>query len=330
MTTLTLHDLFSGCHHHPGGCTGRFAGRHGAVAALIRACACLVLLVLLCACADPGRHAAALAQPAALLRQQISTDPFVLTAFVRISRPDQPLSVYIEGDGRAWLNRNTPSDDPTPHQALGLALAASDPASNVLYLARPCQFTPMEQNPRCSESYWTSKRFAPEVIQSLDQAISHYARQLPGQRLHLVGYSGGGAVAVLIAARRHDVASLRTVAGNLDHNAVNQLHQVSLMPESENAIDVATRVAAIPQIHFSGADDHVVPATIARQFARAAGGHCVQTVVVPAMSHASEWQTVWPGLLAQAPRCRAAAVSCATLAALPLYLIAQNRTIKPS
>jgi pimeloyl-ACP methyl ester carboxylesterase len=35
-------------------------------------------------------------------------------------------------------------------------------------------------------------------------------------RLTLVGYSGGGTIAVLLAARRSDVAEVITVAANLD------------------------------------------------------------------------------------------------------------------
>jgi dienelactone hydrolase len=271
---------------------------------LVRCCLfALALAGALAGCADPNEHADAMAQPAGLRREQIDAGRFVLTTFVRISHPELPLTVYIEGDGLAWRSRYQASDDPTPHQALGLALAVADPAPNVVYLARPCQFTPMATNPICSATYWTDKRYAEEVVAALNQAVSHYAAQVPAQRIQLVGYSGGGALAVLIAARRSDVASLRTVAGNLDHAAVNRLHKVSAMPASLNAIDVARQVAAIPQIHFSGADDSVVPPAIAQNFVAAAAGACAQTRIVPGMSHDSHWERRWPDLLAIAPRC---------------------------
>jgi dienelactone hydrolase len=259
----------------------------------------------LAGCADPNTHADAMAQPVGLRREQINAGRFLLTTFVRITHPDLPLTIYIEGDGLAWRSRYQASDDPTPHQALGLALAVADPAPNVVYLARPCQFTPMAMNPSCSATYWTDKRYAEEVVAAMNQAVSHYAAQvtqLPAQRINLIGYSGGGALAVLIAARRSDVASLRTVAGNLDHAAVNRLHKVSAMPASLNAIDVARQVAAIPQIHFSGADDTVVPPAIAQSFVAVAGA-CAQARIVPGMSHDSNWERRWPDLLAIAPRC---------------------------
>lgn len=261
----------------------------------------LSLALLLGGCANPGRHADELAQPAHMKRELIITDGFVLTGFSRLSRPDLPLTLYIEGDGHAWQTRSLPSVDPTPRKALGLALAASDPATNVAYLARPCQFTPMQENPRCNAAYWTDKRYAEVVVAALNQAVTHYVAA--GQQVNLVGYSGGGALAVLIAARRHDVASIRTVAGNLDHAEVNRLHRVSPMPESLNAIDVARQVASIPQIHFSGADDNVVPPSIAQRFLAAVGSRCAATYLVPNMAHESDWTQRWPELLTRIPLC---------------------------
>jgi alpha-beta hydrolase superfamily lysophospholipase len=107
----------------------------------------------------------------------------------------------------------------------------------------------------------------------------------------------------LIAARRGDVASIRTVAGNLDIDAVMLLHQVSAMPQSVNPIDEAKRVAAIPQIHFSGGADRVVPPSIAQHFARAVGGNCVQTRVIAGMPHEGRWPDPWPTMLTEVPRC---------------------------
>lgn len=265
--------------------------------------AMLLAACLLMGCAsDPLAHADKMAQPAGLQRDQVQAGSFLLTSYYRMTRTDRALTVYIEGDGMAWRSRYQPSDDPTPHRALGLSLAAVDPAPNVLYLARPCQFTPMASNPRCTVAYWTEQRYAEEVVASMNAAVTHYLQRLPGQRVNLVGYSGGGALAVLIAARRSDVASLITIAGNLDHVAVNRLHQVSAMPGSLNAIDVAPRVATIPQLHISGADDRVVPSSVARSFV-AAVGSCAQLRILDGMTHESDWAVRWPTLLSSKLTC---------------------------
>jgi poly(3-hydroxybutyrate) depolymerase len=124
----------------------------------------------------------------------------------------------------------------------------------------------------------------------------------PGQAVHLVGYSGGAAIAVLLAARRQDVASVRTVAGNLDSEAVNRMHRVSAMPESLNPIDVAPALARIPQIHFISQSDIVVPASIAARFAAAATG-CARVVTIVGPSHESGWAEQWPTLLHHIPAC---------------------------
>ncbi|HAX91257.1 MAG TPA: alpha/beta hydrolase, partial [Rhodospirillaceae bacterium] len=148
------------------------------------------------------------------------------------------------------------------------------------------------------------KRFAPEVIASVDQTITALVGKNMTPTIDLVGYSGGGAVAVLVAAQRRDVRSIRTIAGNLDHEAVNALHEVSRMAGSLNAIDVAGRVATIPQIHFSGSADDIVPSSVAQRFLERAASPCVRTETVRGASHEEGWHVVWPALLKHAPTCR--------------------------
>lgn len=252
---------------------------------------------------DRGAHADALAETAGLKRQTIGTRDFVLTSYSRITRSDKPIDVYIEGDGLAWISQFQPSLDPTPRKGEGLALAAVDPAPNVVYLARPCQFTPMAQNSRCEIPYWTSKRFSAEVVRSVGEALDDVATRAPGQGLNLVGYSGGAAIAVLVAARRTDVASIRTVAGNLDVEYVNRLHDVSPMPESLNPIDFAASVAAIPQVHFSSTGDEIVPPAVAKRFTDAVGARCARLDIVDGLEHEGDWSRMWRSLLERKPTC---------------------------
>jgi hypothetical protein len=256
-----------------------------------------------CATIDRDANADALAGPVGLKRMIVKADPFVLTTFARIRDPGQPVTIYIEGDGLAWLSRSEVSLDPTPREAMGLALAAADPAPNVVYLARPGQFTARAKNPTCGIPYWTGKRFAPEVIAAMGQAVDQVAAQVPGQKINLVGYSGGGAVAVLVAAGRKDIGSIRTVAGNLDHAEVNRLAKVSPLSGSLNAIEFSPQVAKIPQIHFSGAADTVVPPAIAERFRQVAGSSCVTVRTVPGATHETGWRERWRELLRDVPGC---------------------------
>ena len=266
----------------------------------------LASLALLAGCAsDPDlvQRADALVAPAGLQREEVRGGPFVLTAYVH-ARPKAPLlRVYLEGDGRAWITRNQVSPDPTPHTAMGLRLAASD-GGDVVYLARPCQFTPMARNPICQPEYWAGLRYSPLVVSAMDEALSRYVARLQPARLELVGFSGGGAIAVLLAARRKDVSAIRTVAGNLDHVAVNQWHKVSQMPGSLNPIDVAAQGERIPQLHVSGAEDTVIPTAITHSFVDQVG-RCAGLVTVQGMAHQSDWDRLWPKLLAVPLPCTA-------------------------
>ena len=241
-----------------------------------------------------------MAQEAGFHRARVRTRPFLITAYSRIQEPGKDLHIYIEGDGYAWVTRNRVSGDPTPRRPVAFELAAEDPAPNVVYLARPCQYTPMEMNPVCEEAYWTGMRFSEEVINSLDQAVGKFVKDAQSPGIHLIGYSGGGAVALLIAARRQDVKSLRTVAGNLDPNGLNKYHEVDPMDErSLDPMKIAGKLAAIPQYHFVGAEDDVVPEIMAERFAeRSASDTCVHIRKVNNADHVNGWTEAWPRLLA--------------------------------
>ena len=264
-----------------------------------------LIALLFAGCAsDPLNHADAIAGTAGLHRTQVQTKTFLLTAYVKISDRTKPVDVYIEGDGLAWLSEVEPSPNPTPRKAMGLSLAAADPAANVVYIARPCQFTSFDRDPHCDVAYWTDRRFSEEVIGAMNQAVEALTRSAEDRKLNLVGYSGGGAVAVLIAARRHDVVSVRTIAGNLDHVEVNRQNDVTPLSGSLNAIDYAREISRIPQVHFSGQKDDVVTPVIAKRFLKAsAPTNCITLYTLESATHETGWPEHWPGLLKVPPTC---------------------------
>ena len=264
---------------------------------------CLALAGSVGGCAsDLVAHADSLATSAKLQRVMVPTDRFLLTSYMRITDDTQPFNIYIEGDGVAWITKKQKSTNPTPAKAIGLALATRDPAENVIYIARPCQFTPLERDARCESAYWTSRRFSEDVVASIDQAITALAGQ--GHQVNLIGYSGGGAIAVLLAARRTDVVSLRTVAGNLDHEAFTRFHGVTPLKESLNPIDQARKLAYLPQIHFASQKDKIVPFEIAENFLAASEPTvCVTIRLVNDAAHEDGWVEQWPSLLTDIPVC---------------------------
>ncbi len=114
----------------------------------------------------------------------------------------------------------------------------------------------------------------------------------------LFGYSGGGAIAALVAARRDDVGSLVTVAGNLDHVAWTSLHKVSPLHGSLNPAAAATSLRNLPQVHFVGGDDAIVPPSIAESYrARIPESERVAIEVIAGYGHRCCWENDWPDLL---------------------------------
>jgi hypothetical protein len=233
----------------------------------------------------------------------LSAPPFSLVALSPQSSSGSVLRVYIEGDGQAWLTRNQLSSDPTPVTPLALLLMEVDTIPDKAYLARPCQY---RQTSACNSSYWSMRRFSHEVIASMDEALTQLKTSGNYNRLELVGYSGGGTVALLLAARRNDIASLRTIAGNLDHVWLNQYHLVSPLTGSLNPPDVAKHLDLIPQRHFVGENDKVVPEGTYRSYVGFfRDSRCIKLRIVEGADHRSGWVEHWLQYLKEIPNCNA-------------------------
>jgi len=233
----------------------------------------------------------------------IKTKKFSLVSFQKIRSKEHELTLYIEGDGFAWIDRYTISNNPTPINPVGLKIAAVDASMNVVYLPRPCQYVNLEAETYCHNQYWTSHRFSNEVIQSYNQALDQLAKKYNVTGFHLVGFSGGGAVATLLSAHRSDVLSLRTVAGNLDHVALNKFRNVSQLTGSLNPASYANQLKKVPQIHYSGGDDEVVPSWVAVGFVRKVSSPCAKSKIISGVGHMDGWEQVWPRYASQIPTC---------------------------
>lgn len=247
-----------------------------------------------------------LAAPAFMHERVIPAAPFALTAYERVRETGGNATIYIEGDGQAWLSRRLPSGDPTPVNPVALHLATRDNGQNVIYLARPCQYSKgLNAYAPCDDrAWWTSKRLAQEVLDSMNAALNDIKKRYGIKKFDLVGFSGGGGVAVLLGTERKDISSIRTVAGNLDHDTFTAYHGISPMGGSINPLDAAAKTASIPQRHFVGEWDDVVPQGIVAEYLKAAGNdRCIQYSIVKEATHEKGWVNKWPELLKEPVRC---------------------------
>ncbi len=239
------------------------------------------------------------AEAAGLSAVVIDTHGFRLQAFHRGLAGAYAVNVYIEGDGRAWSSLHRPASDPTPRDPIALSLAARDRSTAVLYLARPCQYQDAEALAACDRRFWTTHRYASKVVDAMDHALDLALRQAGADdarvSLGFIGYSGGAAVAALVAAKRAQTRWLVTVAGNLDHRAWTRVHDVTPLTASLNAADYAPSLRALPQVHLVGGKDRVVPRTVTDSYLRQAGDAAKTTVIeIPDYDHQCCWADRWP------------------------------------
>lgn len=250
------------------------------------------------------REAEAIASGAGLTPHAIRTAHFDLLSLTRGQENGGLLTVYIEGDGLAWRRSNERSDDPTPVDPVALKLAALDDARALAYLARPCQFSGGAEARNCTSDIWTSARYGEIVVSSMDEALDTLKQRMNASALALVGYSGGGAIVTLLAERRSDILWIKTISSPLDTEAFTSIHKVTPLSASLNPTDEASALASLPQIHYVGADDEIVPEEINQRFlARMGETRCAMLVTVPGMDHSS-WADVWERLSTEKPVCR--------------------------
>ncbi|WP_341789773.1 alpha/beta hydrolase [Rickettsia endosymbiont of Polydrusus tereticollis] len=267
---------------------------------IINAVKLLLMSILLFACtpdvATRTKNAAVLATQNNFQPKYVKGGDFVLTTYQRITDKNLPYVFYIESDGHVSEKYDVTSDNPTPLTTLLLQLAIMDNRPNVVYIARPCQYTPLELNPKCSsDNYWVEKRMGREVVDSINNVINNITN---GQKFSLVGFSGGGGIAVMVAVENKNVKDIITIAGNLDTATFDNTHNGrGFLSRSLNPIGYAKQVNNIPQLHFSGAADKRVPPIIAQRYVEASNSSCVKQRIIPNATHVKGWEKIWSSLL---------------------------------
>jgi hypothetical protein len=223
-------------------------------------------MVVVGGCASPGERIEQRARDAGLELVHITAGEFPSFVYLkRSAEPNTPLTIYIESDGIPWRDGRHPSNDPTTREPLALELLIRSPAPSA-YVTRPCYQG--LRSAKCNVELWTGGRYSAQVVDSMVATVRETQRLSGASNVSLVGYSGGGAVAVLIAERLDNVASLTTIAANLDTDAWTEHHKYLPMSQSLNPA-LSERPHPWPELHLGGANDTVVPAsTTARYFAR--------------------------------------------------------------
>lgn len=255
--------------------------------------AVLATTLFLSACTSPGQRLDQRAREAGLEVVHIEAGAFPSIAYLKRSaaadHANGLLTIYLESDGIPWLGR-TPSDDPTTREPVALEMLNRSPAPGA-YVTRPC-YNGLRSD-KCNVELWTGARYSNEVIESMVATVREIQHRAGAARVSLVGYSGGGSLAVLIAERLENVASVTTIGANLDIDAWTDHHKYLRLSQSLNPA-LSDKPHPWPELHLRGANDLVVPpATTERYFARYPRA---QQRTVEGFDHVCCWVRDWPAI----------------------------------
>lgn len=204
----------------------------------------------------------------------------------------QRLHIYLEGDGRPWTWWNQPAADPNSYQLTALRLMQLD-KNDSIYLNRPCYGTHLMAED-CHPHLWTAERYSDDIVSALNQGLNQIQKHFQATELVLIGHSGGGTLAMLLAQRRNDVVAVVTLAANLDHSAWTQHLNYFPLDGSLNAIDVDLPTNVL-RWHFAAGLDQQVPAELVKS-AAAQDPHA-QFQLFEQFDHFCCWIQVWPSIL---------------------------------
>lgn len=216
-------------------------------------------------CAGSQQRFDTLRESIPAVERRITAQGFDLLALERVAPADATHPrVYIEGDGRPWIaGGEVVAADPTPRRTLALEMMADDP-DGLLYLGRPCYFGGAAENP-CQPWLWTAGRYSGRVVDAMADALRQWLARHPAvESVTLVGYSGGGVLALLIAERVERVDQVVAVATPVDHARWTSLHGYSPLEGSDNPGRIVNWRERVRRFFVFGEEDENVPPTLMR------------------------------------------------------------------
>jgi len=254
-----------------------------------------------CSATGPAKYTSDLAAASGSTRTQVEGSGFEHVVFMHGVAPHSTrVHVYFGSDGSPFIHGHRISRDPTARDPLALRLMLADPDPSV-YIGRPC-YEGLATAPNCEPILWTLQRYSERIVASMTAAVEQILAQAPDANVTLIGYSGGGVLAVLVANRVVRIDTVVTIAANLDIDEWTDLHGYSPLVGSINPAAQTDWRAALRQVHFAGAlDDNVPPAIVQRFSARVS---TAQVRVIDRFDHRCCWLAQWPALLSSLPDLR--------------------------
>ena len=253
------------------------------------------MLPLILSCTASSRFNLA-AKNDGLVREVITQGdlPLVIYRDEHIPRSSE-IHFYFDGDGSPWVDGARVARDPTSRSKLILKLMAEDDAPKIL-IGRPCYYIEASARPdNCTDALWTSQRYDNVVVTSMRAAVKRQIAAYQAKQVVLIGYSGGGTLAALVAAELDLVDILITIAANLNVDDWISHHGYTPLARSLNAANFPQLPQHIKQFHFvGGKDENVLPSNTRSVVA---GQQKAELIGRAGYTHECCWPKTWASTL---------------------------------
>lgn len=252
----------------------------------------LICALWIAACSTPGQKLDQLALEGGFERNVLTGHRFKHVSYQN-KNGNKRLHVYLEGDGTPWSTRYTVARDPTSRYGLMLRLMAKD-SNDSFYLARPC-YNGYYNSEHCNNTLWTGKRYSPAVINSMQAVLEKHVKENGYEEVVLMGHSGGGTLAMLLAPRIKQTTALITITANMDLDAWTELHDYTRLRGSINPATQLPLPNNIWQFHLAGKKDNNVPPSLIEEALR--NQPSANMLSFNGYDHLCCWADVWPEIL---------------------------------
>ena len=160
-----------------------------------------------------------LAQQNNYMPEIISSSQFPIQIFYQAHNSNHAV-IYLEGDGLVINSHGGVALNPTPTDPMALRLASVDKRRvTKIVINRPFHYITSDHSDSDSDSdsdsrYWTTSRYAHEVIQSILEVIQNCQKQFHFKTIEIIAYSGGASVALLLGPHLENIERITSFAGN--------------------------------------------------------------------------------------------------------------------